>query len=87
MNGISEVGETVLRIGAIMFLKVKNVEFSVIVNMLNLTWNSLDRLWHHFRMVGEDVFLCGAGGMFFSSLGFALSLNFIERPFLCILRE
>lgn len=37
MNGISEVGETVLRIGAIMFLKVKNVEFSVIVNMLNLT--------------------------------------------------
>lgn len=30
--------------------------------------------------LGRMCFLCGVGVVFFSSLGFVLSLNFIERP-------
>lgn len=62
-----------------MFIRVKNEVFSVIV-LLNLTLNRLDRLWHHFRVVGQGVFLCGA--VIFPRLG--LSLNFIGSPCLVL---
>lgn len=69
-----------------MFLKVKHVEVSGIVDMLNWTWNR--------DVMGCDTIVGWPGErcvfvvllwVFSSSFGFALSLNFIESLF-CIVR-
>lgn len=64
-----------------MFLKIKHVEFSGLVGLLNWTDLMGDTI---IGQLGKMV-LFGVDVGFSTCFGFALSLNFIERPFLPIL--